>query len=219
MRIFALTLVFSCLAVAQPKLEFEVVAIRPAPRPTPETVRDGSSWIGTKIEGNRVQIGGSPPMLVSSAFRVPLQQVVFPESLDGFFNIQATLPDGATRDQVPEMLQAMLVERFKLAYHREMRDYSLTFLTVGKDGMKLPRLPDNTPPSSSSTPLPGGGAQMTQVGKVNSLFPVMNSFGGLQMADETGLDGVYSWVRVQQAGRPGMTYQDVVQVAFQDMIE
>ena len=219
MRVFAISFAFACLAVAQPKLEFEVVAIKPAPRPTPETIRDGSSWIGTRIEGNRVQIGGSPPMLVSSAFRVPLQQVVVPDSLDGFFNIQATIPDGATRDQVPEMLQAMLAERFKLTYHHEMRDYPLTFLTVGKNGMKLPRLPDDTPPSSSSTPLPGGGMRMTQVGKVSSLFPVMNSFGGLQMVDETGLDGIYTWTRVQQPGRPGMSYQDIVQEAFQEMIE
>ena len=30
---------------------------------------------------------------------------------------------------------------------------------------------------------------------VASLFPVMNSFGGLQVVDETGLDGIYTWVR------------------------
>ena len=60
---------------------------------------------------------------------------------------------------------------------------------------------------------------MTLVGKVASLFPVMNSFGGLQMVDDTGLDGIYSWVREQQPGRPGTTLQDVVQEAFRNMIE
>ena len=58
-----------------------------------------------------------------------------------------------------------------------------------------------------------------QVGKVASLFPVMNSFGGLQMVDETGLDGIYSWIREQQPGQPGMTYPDIVQEAFRNMIE
>jgi len=47
----------------------------------------------------------------------------------------------------------------------------------------------------------------------------MNSFGGLQMVDETGLDGIYTWVRVQLPPTPGMSYQDVVQDAFQAMIE
>jgi uncharacterized protein (TIGR03435 family) len=30
------------------------------------------------------------------------------------------------REQVPEMLQTMLAERFRLAYHRETREYKLT---------------------------------------------------------------------------------------------
>jgi uncharacterized protein (TIGR03435 family) len=60
---------------------------------------------------------------------------------------------------------------------------------------------------------------MTQVGKMASLFPVMNSFGGLQLVDETGLDGIYSWVREQQPGQPGMSYQSIVQESFRTMIE
>jgi uncharacterized protein (TIGR03435 family) len=51
------------------------------------------------------------------------------------------------------------------------------------------------------------------------LFPVMNSFGGLQMVDETGLDGIYTWVRDQAPPTPGMSYQDAVQDAFKAMIE
>ena len=220
MRICALTLALSCIVAAQSKLTFEVVAIKPVPQPTP-SIRPGADCFGMKIDGSRARICGySSLMLLSRAFRVPLQQVVAPDfARSQFFEVQATLPEGATGDQVPEMLQAMLAERFKLAYHRETRDYPLSFLKVGKSGMKLPRLPDNTPPSTRSTTLPEGGRRITEVGKVASLFPVMDSFGGLQMVDETGLDGIYSWVRQEQPVRPGLTFRDVVQEAFRDMIE
>jgi len=42
-----------------------------------------------------------------------------------YFETQATLPAGATREQIPEMLQTMLAERFKLAYHLETREYQV----------------------------------------------------------------------------------------------
>jgi uncharacterized protein (TIGR03435 family) len=95
----------------------------------------------------------------------------------------------------------------------------MSVLTVGKSGMKLPRLPDGTRAASTSNRLPDGTARMTQTGNVASLFPVMNSFGGLQMVDETGLDGIYTWVRDQAPATPGMSYQDTVQDAFRAMIE
>jgi uncharacterized protein (TIGR03435 family) len=202
------------------KLAFEVVAIKPAPAPTPETLRSGARRIGMRIDRSRVDIGGySVVMLLSTAFRVARQQVAAPDFASSeYFDIQAKLPEGAARDQVPEMLQAMLEERFKLSYHHETRDYPLTFLTLGKTGMKLHRLPDDTPPSTKSTPLPDGGARMTLVGKLSGLFPVMNSFGGLQVVDETGLDGIYTWVREQHA-EPGVPYQEVVQQGFRAMLE
>jgi uncharacterized protein (TIGR03435 family) len=157
---------------------------------------------------------------MARAFRVEPPQVDAPDfARSEFFEIQATLPAWATRDQVPEMLQTMFAERFKLAYHRETREYRMSVLTVGKNGMKLPRLPDGTRAPSTSTRLADGSLRMTQTGNVKSLFPVMNSFGGLQMVDETGLDGVYAWVRVEPPVTPGMTYRDTVQEGFKAMIE
>jgi uncharacterized protein (TIGR03435 family) len=201
---------------------FEVVSIKPVPRPTPETVQAGTSRIGFNVNGARVQISGYAVLsLVARAFRVEPPQV----DAKGFagsetFEIQATLPAGATPEQVPEMLQAMLAERFKLAYHRETREYQMTVLTVGKSGMKLPRLPDGTRAASTSTRLADGTTRMTQTGNVTSLFPVMNSFGGFQqMKDETGLDGIYTWVQDVPPPTPGMSFQDAMHEAFKAMIE
>jgi uncharacterized protein (TIGR03435 family) len=44
------------------------------------------------------------------------------------------MPDGATRTQVPEMLQALLAARFQVVAHREKRDISVYALVVAKVG-------------------------------------------------------------------------------------
>jgi uncharacterized protein (TIGR03435 family) len=206
-------------ASAQSTLAFEVVSIKPALQPTAEVARSGR--LAFDINSPHVRIVGfSPLALLARAFRIEMPQVAAPDfARSEYFEIHATLPAGATREQVPEMLQTRFAERFKLAYHRETREYQMSVLTVGKSGMKLPRLPDGTRAPSTSTRLADGRVRMTQTGNVKSLFPVMNSFGGLQMVDETGLDGIYTWVRVEPPVTQGMTYRDAVQEGFKAMIE
>ena len=195
---------------------FEVVSIKPIPRPTPG---DGTPY-GLNVSEARVQGVYQLFSFFTRAFRVESRQVDAPDfARDEFFEIQATLPAGTTPEQVPEMLQAMLAERFKLAFHRETREYQVDVLTVGKSGMKLPRLPDGTRAPTRYNRLPDGTMRMTLTGKVSSWFPVMNSFGGLQMVDETGLDGIYTWVRDQPPVTPGVSYQDTEQEGFKAMIE
>jgi uncharacterized protein (TIGR03435 family) len=151
---------------------------------------------------------------------VELPQVDAPDfARSESFEIQATLPEGATREQVAEMLQTMLADRFKLAYHRETHEYRVGVLTVGKSGMKLPRLPEGTRGQFASNRLSDGATRTTQTGNVASLFPVMNSFGGLQMVDETGLDGIYTWIQELPPPTPGVSYQEALQDFFKAMIE
>jgi len=196
---------------------FEVVSIKPVPRPTPSP----TPRIAFNVTGPHVQISDYYLMgLLTRAFRVEFPQVDAPDfAREEFFDIQATLPEGATREQVPEMLQAMLAERFKLAYHRETRQYQMSVLIVGKNGMKLPRLPDGTRMASTSNRLSDGSSRTTLTGKAASLFPVMNSFGGLQLVDETGLDGIYTWVQDVPPPAQGISYQDALQDSFKAMIE
>jgi uncharacterized protein (TIGR03435 family) len=173
------------------------------------------------VNAARVQLNGVPAIsLLTRAFRVQSRQVDAPDfARDAFFEIQATLPAGATPEQVPEMLQAMLAERFKLAYHRETRQYQMNVLTVGKSGMKLPRLPDGTHMTSTSNRLPDGATRTTRIATLSSFFPVMNSFGGLQLLDETGLDGIYTWVQDQPPITPDLSQRDGLQESFKAMIE
>jgi uncharacterized protein (TIGR03435 family) len=49
---------------------------------------------------------------------------------------QAGSPD-ATPEQIRQMLQTLLADRFKLAIHREIRDLTHYALVVGKNGPKF----------------------------------------------------------------------------------
>ena len=102
------------LAQSEKKPSFEVVAIKPVSPPSiPQNPRDAASQIAFKVDGAQVEIRGFPPLsIIARAFRVPAQRVVAPDfARSQYFEIRATLPEGANPDQVPEMLQSMLVER------------------------------------------------------------------------------------------------------------
>jgi uncharacterized protein (TIGR03435 family) len=53
------------------------------------------------------------------------------------FDIAAKLPQGASENQVPEMVQALLADRFKLALHRGATEQAIYALVVAKGGLKM----------------------------------------------------------------------------------
>jgi uncharacterized protein (TIGR03435 family) len=79
--------------------------------------------------------------LIVTAYDLKPGQISGPDWLnDGGaqrFDIVAKLPDDATVDQVPQMLQALLADRFKLAVHRDTKERSVMALVVGSGGPKL----------------------------------------------------------------------------------
>ena len=128
---------------------FEVASIKPSPPivPGPDAIR--KLHIGVKVDAARVDIGFlTLADLIPLAFRVKAYQVSGPEWMPAKrFDIQATMPEGANKDQMPDMLQALLAERFKLAYHRETKEHAVLALLVGKKGPKLKEAPPETPPA------------------------------------------------------------------------
>ncbi len=213
-----------CLAAAgQTKPVFEAVSIKSAPTPTPQTLMDRSGNPVLKLDASRLEMRNhSLFMLLITAFHVQAEQIAAPDfARRQYFDIQATLPAESTKEQLPEMMQSLLAERFKLSYHRESREYRITAVTVGKSGMKLARLPDDSPRMRSTrVPLPDGGTRISMNGKVGDLFPVMGSFGGFpQPVDETGLDGIYTWVQDQPAASAGVTFQEATHDSYRNMLE
>jgi uncharacterized protein (TIGR03435 family) len=147
--------VFACAQNAAPPapLSFEVASVKPSAPLDAASIQQGRAHIGMKIDGAFCDIGSfSLRDLIRTAYDVKDFQIAGADSLGApltaqRFDIRATLPAGTTEKQVPEMLQNLLAERFKLAVHRETRDQSIYALVVAKGGPKMkPSEPDPPAP-------------------------------------------------------------------------
>jgi uncharacterized protein (TIGR03435 family) len=117
-------------------------------------VQAGKIHAGMKIDGARVDIGNfTLTQLITKAYDVKTYQVqglnwMIPTAQR--FDIIANLPAGATKEQVPQMLQALLAERFKLVVRRESKEQKVYALLVGKDGIKMKQTQE-LPPADDGT--------------------------------------------------------------------
>src|SRR5579883_1991981 len=110
--------------------------------------------------------------LILTAYGIKKHQFSGPEWADSQrFDIEARMPDGATGRQLPEMLKAMLAERFKLSVHRGSKELPVYALVAAKGGVKLqeaePAANSPKPELPGSRPLytPDGEARMTAQGR------------------------------------------------------
>ncbi len=95
--------------------------------------------------------------LIALAFKVKAYQISGPDWLaTERFDILAKMPDGATKDDAPAMLQALLEDRFKLAVRRETEEHPVMALVVGKGGPKLKESLTAAVPLDEDTPLKPG---------------------------------------------------------------
>ena len=160
---------------------FEVASIKPSEPITPAMVASGKLHAGMKIDGKRVDIGNFGMMqLICKAYDVKTYQVSGPSWLQGAglagqrFDIVANLPEGATKEQIPQMLQALLAERFKLAIHRDSKDQAIYAMVVGKGPLKIkesgapPAAPGGEPPNPAVTGSSSVSVSQTKTGAVVS---------------------------------------------------
>jgi uncharacterized protein (TIGR03435 family) len=98
--------------------------------------------------------------LIAIAWHVKEYEIEGPAWLgDERFDIEGTLPAGATKDDAPAMLKSLLEDRFKLEAHPDTEERKVLALVVGKDGPKL----KTTPPPAAfdpNAPLKPGEQQM-----------------------------------------------------------
>jgi uncharacterized protein (TIGR03435 family) len=158
------------------KLTFEVATIKTAAPLNPVNIAAGQMpHVGMNIQGTRVDIGWmSLADLIVTAYKVREYQLSGPDWMKAQrFDILARMPDGTTKDDVPEMLQALLAERFGLKIHKEMREDSIYALVVARGGHKLKESPPDPelPPADAANPpkdaiqLPNGaGLKMDRAG-------------------------------------------------------
>jgi uncharacterized protein (TIGR03435 family) len=129
------SLVLTAIAAhSQTTPAFEVVSIKSAPPPTGPRVRIGVNQDKGRLTMSNVSLS----MVVLQAYKLKQQQLVAPDWMESArFDIVAKLPEGATPDQVPAMLQTMLADRFKIKIHKESKVLPIYAMVVAKGGPKL----------------------------------------------------------------------------------
>jgi uncharacterized protein (TIGR03435 family) len=151
-------------------LAFEVASIKPASPPDQAKVMSGQFRVGMSVDGALVDLRFmSLADLVRTAYKIKPHQLVTPDwmkavGMDGRWDIQAKLPAGANQDQVPEMLQALLADRFKLKVHKENKEQPVYGLVVAKGGPKLKPAPPEEPPKEDAPKTSGNAVSVRQEG-------------------------------------------------------
>jgi uncharacterized protein (TIGR03435 family) len=196
--------------------EFEVASIKPS---APDGFERGGS--GVHIDGSQVSFKFlSLSNYIAHAYRVKNYAISGPEWIASErFDITAKLPANATARQLPEMLQALLEDRFRLKVHRENRELPVYAMVIGKSGLKMQELPPDSRPSaqnevrrgfsSAAVQRPGGVAVELGNGgyytfadnklegrkmRVSSIVNVLSAFMDRPVVDMTNLKGSYDFV-------------------------
>jgi uncharacterized protein (TIGR03435 family) len=94
------------------------------------------------------------------AYRVKDYQIEGPESISSErYDIAATLPAGATRAQVPEMIKNLLADRFHLKLHHESKEFPVYALVQGKGPLKIKESPIEDSDIKAPINVTGGGSR------------------------------------------------------------
>ncbi len=114
------------------------------------------------------------------------------------FEIEAVTPGDVrpNHDEQRTMLQNLLSERFRLTFHRELKEFSIYELRVAKGGPKLKpsAAPANAPPSVVSMVYPGRMAMPARNVGMGDLVSVMQrAWLDRPVVDKTGLTGRYDF--------------------------
>lgn len=161
---------------------FEVASVKPND--------SGSGHSDVDVDGNLLRMKNvTLKACIVWAFRTTDAQVSGPSWLESErFDITAKTESG---NPEPQMLQAVLAERFKLAAHRETKEQTLYELVVAKNGPKLKK----SDPGEDDTTSRRGHLTATRVSmpRLALFLAGPNIRLGRPVVDKTGLDGVFDF--------------------------
>ena len=122
---------------APARVEFEVASIKPA-APLP-----GDGVTGLHIDGAQVRATFlALTDYIRWAYKLKHYQISGPEWLGTErFDLTAKLPAGASKEQVGEMVQALLADRFRMKTHRDTKEFPVLGMVVAKGGLKMTESP------------------------------------------------------------------------------
>jgi uncharacterized protein (TIGR03435 family) len=204
--------VLAGIAYAQPA--FEVASLKPSNLEN-NGVRGGCHGIDSIYSGANerasaaplgrcVITGGRLSHMIGIAFRISSMEYIKggPEELMSgplrySVDAKAEDPTKATEEQLLQMLQGLLIERFKLKFHREIKDMPGYTVVIAKNGPKL-----QVSKSEDSGFSFGAGGKPAREGPVcltaqkwtpSALANLLTQMGRGPAVDKTGLTGEYDF--------------------------
>ena len=192
--------------------EFEVASVKPSP-PSSNGVRGGCHGIDSKYSLNEAP--SAPPLgrcvitdgrlshMISIAYGLRSINLIkgAPDwviSGTERFNLEAKVedPTKVTEQQLLGMLQALLVDRFKLKFHRENVDVPGFGMVVAKNGPKFREAKGDEVEMSFGASKPGPGAPINLALRkytMQMLADLLSQIGPGPVKDQTGLTGAYDF--------------------------
>ncbi len=204
-----------CFAQAPGGPQFEVASIRQVEVRPQAGVRAGLHIDGAQVHGNDLSLRE----YLAIAYRTRTSQIVAPDWMAAErFDISASVPGGSAAAQIPEMLQALLAERFHIKSHKEKTEFAVYAIETGNPPLKLKESPpepdpDNNEPKGTVNVTGGGSAAGIAINLghgssysfANNRFEAkkltmtnfaanLERFADRPIVDKTGLKGQYDFV-------------------------
>jgi uncharacterized protein (TIGR03435 family) len=146
--------------------------------------------------------------LVLEAYSLHAAQLSGPNWIEtGGYDVTARAKEGAGRAQIQLMLQALLLDRFKLKSHRETKDVPVYFLVVAKGGPKLHDAKEgenafNALTKDGTSPFKPGLAAIFKPGDLPAFAERLGRPLDRPVLDKTGIKGQF-WFQLEWAPDPG----------------
>jgi uncharacterized protein (TIGR03435 family) len=177
---------------AQSPSRFEVVSIHPAAA----AANAGTSF--NLFEGGRLRITNEPAkLLLRLAFQMQDAQIAGgPAWIDtDRYDIEAKSgsPERITREQLVPLMQNLLVERFRLKFHRETRELTVGALSVAKGGPKLKAKAEGEGIGMNTDRGPRSWRAIATGTSMELLASYLGNRLGRIVVDQTGLTGSYDF--------------------------
>jgi len=165
---------------------FEVASVRIAPS-------SGTTAGRTSVSGDRAVFSNRTLMqLLSFAYGIGCCDLIKGPSWISTerYDIAAKAPDNAPKEQIPPMLQNLLVESFKLVLHHETRELPVYDPIVGKGRLKLQKVENAAVKNDWAVDGEHRLAKsMTMAALAQYVTPMLRS----PVIDMTGLQGFYDF--------------------------
>jgi uncharacterized protein (TIGR03435 family) len=159
------------------------------------SVKRGGDVFSTRPERSTGRIRWTTQLayLIGYAYRLDFSRVTC-DKCGSVYTLQATFDPSSTEEQVREMMQALLAERFRMRSHRVTTEVEGYGLSIGKGGPKVQEAgADGESYVAATMPEAGVVAVTGRRATIAQLAENLQRSTGVPVWDRTGLTGLYDF--------------------------